>query len=71
MNLRVELPKGLLQQAGEEIVALSADPATQSAVRGEAAAPTLPDYIAGRRLLVVELAKFSVCYAAIGKGDER
>ena len=39
VNFHVELAKGLLGQAGEEIEDLSADPATQSAVRGEAAPP--------------------------------
>jgi len=46
VNFRVELAKGLLGQAGEEIEALSADPATQSAVRGEAA--PLPLRLTGR-----------------------
>ena len=46
MNFRVELAKGLLGQAGEEIEALSADPATHSAVRGEAAPPPL--HLTGR-----------------------
>ena len=37
VNFRIELAKVYLDKAGEEIEALSADPATQSAVRGEAA----------------------------------
>jgi len=41
VNFRMELAKGLFQHAGEEIEALSADPATQSAVQGEAASPPL------------------------------
>jgi len=41
VNFQVQLAKGLLGQAGEEIEALCADPATQSAVRGEAVPPPL------------------------------
>ena len=76
VNFQIELVKGLLQQASEEIEALSADPATQSAVRGEAAPPPL--CLTGRHspercLLrpVVHPANLSVWCAAKGKGEER
>ena len=41
VNFRIELAKGLLQQAGEEIEALSIDPRLQSGTRSEAIPPPL------------------------------
>ena len=41
VNFRIELAKGLFQQAGEEIEALSIDPSLQSVSRSEAVPPPL------------------------------
>ena len=41
VNFRIELAKGLLQQAGEEIEALSTDPRLQSGTRSDAIPPPL------------------------------